>query len=443
MIMSLLSNCTPVRSGVASVLLSTCLGFCVCPAADFQSLFNGEDLTGWAGSHGAWTVEDGVIRCTGRKDGGRNWLIWRGGDIEDFELRLKVRFTSGNSGIQVRSEERDGFQVSGCQMEVASSEKMGLWHHSLSPEKYRSHPATARQRRIISASGDKTAEEFGASASVQAAFKDGEWNDVVVVGRGTKLVQIVNGVVLAELIDHDLKFARRTGVLALQDHDKGTVAEFKGIYLKRLVADAGTLVFEDSFERASLGDSWQVPISFFFIRDGRLPGREDSERGHGAVTRAVVLFQNAVIDFAFRFTDGKNFNLVINDRACSTVHAGHICHVAFSPARVRVADDRDGFMKHEIFAMRQDKSGRAEVQQLLKGRDVVISKTLAAGGWHKAAVTIEGETISVRINGESFGALTSSGIAHSTKTDLGFTVTGREIEFDDVRLRTVDTITAV
>ncbi|MDG1894792.1 MAG: DUF1080 domain-containing protein [Fuerstiella sp.] len=428
-----------VYPGLVSAALSACIGDSVCRADDgFQSLFNGQDLAGWEGPDGAWTVADGSIRCTGRKDGGRNWLIWRGGEVADFELRLKVRFTSGNSGVQVRSEERDDFQVCGYQVEVASSDKMGLWHHSLSPEKYRSHLATAGQKGAISESGVKTAKEFKDPASVQAAFKDGEWNDMVIIARGAKLVQLVNGVVLAELIDLDAKYARSAGVLAFQDHGKGTVAEFKDIYLKRLNSNAGTPVFEDSFERESLGDRWQVPINSFSIRNGHLLGQEDPQRGHGAVVRAAVPFRNAVIRFAFRFTDGKNFNLVINDRSCKSVHAGHICRVSFSPARVRIADDKDGFMKNEIFDIRQDETRRAEVQKLLKGRDVVIPNLLTAGTWHEAEVTIDGDRISVLINGETIGALTSSGIAHPTKTDFGFTVTGREIEFDDVRLSAVD-----
>lgn len=428
-----------VHLGLVPVLLIACMVAPACCADDgFQSLFNGKDLTGWEGPDGAWTVADGAIKCTGRKDGGRNWLIWRGGEVEDFELRLKVRFTSGNSGVQVRSEERDDFQVSGYQVEVASSDKMGLWHHSLSPEKYRSHLATAGQKGAISESGDKTAEEFGDPAAVQAAFKDGKWNDMTIIARGTQLVQIVNGVVLAELVDLDAKYARRTGVLAFQDHGKGTVAEFKDIYLKRLNSNAGILVFEDSFEREMLGDRWQVTIKSFSIRNGRLRGQEDPSRGHGAVTRAVVPFRNAVIDFAFRFTDGKNFNLVINDKACKSVHAGHICRVSFSPARVRIADDKEGFMKNEIFEIRQDKARRAEIQQLLKGRDVVIPNKLAEGQWHQATVTINNDTMSVRIDGESIGSLTSPGIAHPTKTDFGFTVIGHEIEFDDVRLLSVD-----
>jgi hypothetical protein len=198
----------------------------------FVRLFNGTDLTGWEGRDDAWTVEDGAIKCTGNKEGKRNWLIWRGGTPGDFELRLKFRFTSGNSGVQIRSKDEGDFQVRGYQVEIASADKMGLWHHSLSPEPYRSHLATAGQKGRVSVDGKKTHEQFAAATEIQKACNDGEWNDLAIIAEGSKLVQIINGVVFAEFVDEDPKYARKSGVLAFQDHGKGTIAEFKDIRLK-------------------------------------------------------------------------------------------------------------------------------------------------------------------------------------------------------------------
>lgn len=156
----------------------------------------------------------------------------RGGELADFELRLKFRFTSGNSGVQVRSKDEGDFQVRGYQVEIATADKMGLWHHSLSPEPYRSHLATAGQQARVSADGSKTHQQFAEAVEIQKSCKDGEWNDLVIIAEGTKLVQIVNGVVFAELVDEDAKYAAKSGVLAFQDHGKGTIAEFKDIRLK-------------------------------------------------------------------------------------------------------------------------------------------------------------------------------------------------------------------
>ena len=60
----------------------------------FGSLFNGKDLTGWDGRPGLWAVNEGAIRgettATNRAPG-NTFLIWRGGILKDFDLRLSYR----------------------------------------------------------------------------------------------------------------------------------------------------------------------------------------------------------------------------------------------------------------------------------------------------------------------------------------------------------------
>jgi hypothetical protein len=207
----------------------------------FRTIFNGKNLDGWEGLKGAWEVSEGAIRCTGQKEGKKNWLIWRGGQPGDFELRLEFRFTSGNSGVQIRSRELEKenkaakgarFQVRGYQAEIAAAEKMGLWHHSLAPEKYRSHLTTAGQKGRITAKGEKTAETVAQAEEIQKHCQDGKWNQLVIIASGPKLTQIINGVVFSELVDEDGKHATAKGLIALQDHGKGTVAEFRNIRIK-------------------------------------------------------------------------------------------------------------------------------------------------------------------------------------------------------------------
>ncbi len=198
----------------------------------FVRIFNGEDLSGWEGKEGAWTVRDGAITSTGFDE--KNWLIWRGGKLRDFVLRLKFRFVEGNSGVQVRSKEIRPFTVRGYQVEVASHDEMGLWHHSLAPAGYRSHLATAGQKVRIRPDGEKLTERFARAEKVQKVCKDGEWNRMTVIGKGPKLVQKINGVVFAKLVDKDRKHSSRSGLLALQDHGGGTTVQFKDIRVKHL-----------------------------------------------------------------------------------------------------------------------------------------------------------------------------------------------------------------
>ncbi len=205
----------------------------------FTSIFNGKDLTGWEGDGKAWAVVDGAIQSTGGMTN-KNWLIWRGRELKDFELRLKFKFTKGNSGVQVRSKEIEKWQVRGYQVEIAAATKMGLWHHSLSPEKHRSRLATAGQRVRIAPDGKKTVEQQALPAKIQSKCRDNDWNELVVTAVGPRLVQKINGVVFSELVDEEAKYAASSGLLALQDHGKGCVAAFKDIRIKHLQAAAPT-----------------------------------------------------------------------------------------------------------------------------------------------------------------------------------------------------------
>src|ERR1051325_10154167 len=74
--------------------------------------FNAKNLSDWGGNPAFWSVEDGAItgRTTATNPLKHNtFLVWRGGTLENFELRLKFRIVANNdrgfanSGIQYRS----------------------------------------------------------------------------------------------------------------------------------------------------------------------------------------------------------------------------------------------------------------------------------------------------------------------------------------------------
>lgn len=73
-----------------------------------EQLFNGTDLTGWDGDPRLWSVRDGVIHGETTPENatkGNTFLVWQGGDVGDFELRLSFRCNAtNNSGIQYRSQ---------------------------------------------------------------------------------------------------------------------------------------------------------------------------------------------------------------------------------------------------------------------------------------------------------------------------------------------------
>ena len=77
---------------------------------DFQehdgwtSLFDGKTLNGWSGDDN-WKVEDGaiVIESTCEKPTGTVYLVWKGGEAADFELKMEMKGTGQlNGGVQDR-----------------------------------------------------------------------------------------------------------------------------------------------------------------------------------------------------------------------------------------------------------------------------------------------------------------------------------------------------
>jgi hypothetical protein len=93
-------------------------------AGEFEPLFNGKDLSGWAGKEGLWSVQDGAIVGQTTKEhpvDANTFLVWKGGEVGDFILKLKVRFSGNNTGVQYRSElfgEPEGFAVKGYQADL-------------------------------------------------------------------------------------------------------------------------------------------------------------------------------------------------------------------------------------------------------------------------------------------------------------------------------------
>ncbi|MCA9051890.1 MAG: DUF1080 domain-containing protein, partial [Planctomycetaceae bacterium] len=74
----------------------------------WETLFDGKSLTNWDGDPKLWSVEGGVIsgRTTPEtKLKANSFLIYRGGEFDNFELELDYRIVNGNSGIQYRSFE--------------------------------------------------------------------------------------------------------------------------------------------------------------------------------------------------------------------------------------------------------------------------------------------------------------------------------------------------
>ena len=207
------------------------------------SLFNGRDLSGWDGDPRLWSVRHGVIRgeTTAEKSTKENtFLVWKGGEVGDFDLRLTFRIVTGNSGIQYRSKllpEKDGnrWMISGYQAEIEDKPgKVGFSYQ----ERERGHLAEVGEKAVIGEDGKpKVVGSLGYQYEIAATYKKSDWNDYVILFRGNHLEHYLNGIQTIDLIDNDSKNAPRHGLLALQLHCGDPMwVEFKNCWLKQYPA---------------------------------------------------------------------------------------------------------------------------------------------------------------------------------------------------------------
>lgn len=214
----------------------------------FKSLFNGKDLTGWAGRTNHWSVEDGAITGMTSKENpaqGNNFLIAREGDknlvVQDFELRFSYKFSTewANSGVQYRSIDRGNFVVNGYQGDMeAGKEYTGILYE----EGGRGILATRGQKVVIKDDPAKPGTPkidvvgtVGDSKEIQAGIHQNDWNDYVIIVKGNHLQHFVNGKQTVDVTDEQAAKAAKSGILALQIHAGPPMkVQFKNIRIKTL-----------------------------------------------------------------------------------------------------------------------------------------------------------------------------------------------------------------
>jgi acetyl esterase len=207
--------------------------------AGFKPLFNGTDLSGWEGAAGFWKVEDGAIvgETTEEKqpaDKKNTFLIHKGGEFSDFELRLKYQVEGFNSGIQYRSVDDGGFHVSGLQSDFEA-----LWHtdkaNAAAPpvDKFSGMYFEENGRMFMAQRGEMVivrgnAEEpkkpkiekvasLGEAQELGKVIKRDDWNEMTVIARGNAFTHLINGQMMSMALDED-PACRAKGIFALQLH---------------------------------------------------------------------------------------------------------------------------------------------------------------------------------------------------------------------------------
>ena len=192
----------------------------------FKPIFDGKTLAGWDGDPTYWRVEDGALvgeitPATVIKS--NTFIIWNGGKPKDFELKLDYRITpDGNSGINYRSvvvpdtvTPGNKFAMRGYQCDVDGKKRYPGNNYE---EKGRLFLGVRGQMtRVVGGRPPVLVSTIGDSDELAQVVTD-DWNSVHVIARGNVLTHIINGRLMAVVIDDDAPNRPVDGLIGVQVH---------------------------------------------------------------------------------------------------------------------------------------------------------------------------------------------------------------------------------
>jgi hypothetical protein len=237
----------------------------------WTQIFDGKTLNGWDGPADVWHVEDGSIvgESSPEHSSGTTNIIWRGGEVGNFMLKVEMKLegSGANGGIQYRSlnvpprarqipadrlSQMTEEQKQRMQQNESLLQKHAKWNLKGYQADFDYNNRYTGQlyeqdsdRGIIAWRGQMVATEPGKKPRLLATLgnpddlkvfiKPGEWNQLEIIADGHTLIHIVNGHVMAILVDTDPKFYQAKGLLAFEIEGGGNVKiSHRNVWLKKL-----------------------------------------------------------------------------------------------------------------------------------------------------------------------------------------------------------------
>jgi hypothetical protein len=237
----------------------------------WTQIFDGKTLNGWDGPPDVWHVEDGAIigESSPEHPSGTTNIIWRGGEVGNFMLKaeMKLEGSGANGGIQYRSlnvpprprqipadrlAQMTDEQKQRLQQNESLLQKHAKWNlkgyqgdfdynNRYTGQLYEQDSDRGiiawRGQMVGTAAGTKPRllATLGSSDDLKAFIKPGEWNQFEIIADGHTLIHIINGHVMAILVDNDPKFYQAKGLLAFEIEGGGNVKiSHRNVWLKKL-----------------------------------------------------------------------------------------------------------------------------------------------------------------------------------------------------------------
>jgi hypothetical protein len=221
----------------------------------YVSLFDGVSLKGWDGNPKFWRAEGGAIvgESTPENPSGNTYIVYRDVEARDFTLKFEIKVEgSGGSGLQHRSKTgipwirpipanvtanvgpvNLAWMMTGPQADFWPSRiYSGQFYTENSPMgimAYRGQVvegAGLGAKRLMGNIGDRT--------TLGTLVKMSDWNEYTVIARGGTFIHIVNGQLMAVMVDDDPDSINNQSGLFGVEIEATTKVSVRNIWLKKL-----------------------------------------------------------------------------------------------------------------------------------------------------------------------------------------------------------------
>jgi hypothetical protein len=221
----------------------------------YVSLFDGVTLKGWDGSPKFWRVEDKCIvgESTAQNPSGNSYLVYRDMEAKDFTLKFQIKVEGdGGTGFQYRSKTgipwlapiRPEVTANNGPVNLAwmlTGPQADFWPSRIYTGQFYSENTPMRiiawRGQVVESYGLKTKRLMGNIGDREALGKlvhANDWNDYTVIARGGTCIHIVNGQVMAVLVDDDPQSSNNQSGLFGIEIEAITKLHVRNIWVKKI-----------------------------------------------------------------------------------------------------------------------------------------------------------------------------------------------------------------
>jgi len=215
-----------------------------------------------------------------------------------------------------------------------------------------------------------------------------------------------------------------------------------------LAEEKGTLIFEDDFERSESqeekdepGNGWNTNSEKranghkqVDLKDGTMRIFIHEEADHGVSVTHEAEFTDGAVGMRFMLEHEKDvLGLNFADLKFKEVHAGHLFVARIGTKSITLQDLKTGVMANEIRERRTAKASTPEDRKLIAGKTKQFPHELDTGTWYELLAEVDGDVLTISIDGKEVASFQSEGIAHETKRTLRLAI-ARNAVVDDVRI---------